>query len=211
MFERTQDASVLDEAIANELKAIEAWRQIVAAAGDMYADDLMLGVCVADLCGHWKDELVYLEKGLASLEQNRQSFKAEKGLVKAIGYNKPIFSADKALSRADDDNLFQITHQPVTSAPAGKPLTVSVKVSAPAGVKWVRLRYRSVNQEQDYQTLPMLPTGEKDSYQAVVPAEKINPQWDFMYLIEVMDHNGKGRIYPDLNKETPYRFVKLIR
>jgi hypothetical protein len=32
-----------------------------------------------------------------------------------------------------------------------------------------------------------------------------------MYLIEVMDNNGNGRIYPDLNKETPYRFVKLIR
>jgi hypothetical protein len=32
-----------------------------------------------------------------------------------------------------------------------------------------------------------------------------------MYLIEVMDNNGNGRIYPDLNKETPYVFVKLIR
>jgi hypothetical protein len=57
----------------------------------------------------------------------------------------------------------------------------------------------------------MLPTGEKDLYQAIVPADRINPQWDFMYLIEVMDHNGKGRIYPDLNKETPYKVVKLIR
>jgi hypothetical protein len=32
-----------------------------------------------------------------------------------------------------------------------------------------------------------------------------------MYLIEVMDKNGRGIIYPDFNKEMPYRIVKLIR
>jgi hypothetical protein len=32
-----------------------------------------------------------------------------------------------------------------------------------------------------------------------------------MYLIEVMDNNGRGKIYPDLNKELPYVIVKLIR
>ena len=62
-----------------------------------------------------------------------------------------------------------------------------------------------------YQTLPMCPTGEKDTYQVIVPAEQINPKWDFMYLIEVMDNNGKGKIVPDLYKETPYIIVKLIR
>ncbi|HZJ37042.1 MAG TPA: hypothetical protein VFD29_10505, partial [Gillisia sp.] len=88
---------------------------------------------------------------------------------------------------------------------------VNVEVSAPAGVKWVRLRYRSVNQDKEYQTMPMQATGEKNSYRAVVPADEIDPKWDFMYLIEVMDNNGNGSIYPDLNKETPYIFVKLIR
>jgi hypothetical protein len=57
----------------------------------------------------------------------------------------------------------------------------------------------------------MRPAGEKDVYEVVVPAEQIDPTWDFMYLIEVMDNNSKGKIYPDLNKETPYRIVKLIR
>jgi hypothetical protein len=32
-----------------------------------------------------------------------------------------------------------------------------------------------------------------------------------MYLIEVMDNKGNGRIYPDLNKETPYVIVTLNR
>ena len=54
-------------------------------------------------------------------------------------------------------------------------------------------------------------SNEKDTYTTIVPAEQINPEWDFMYLIEVMDKNGNGKIYPDLNKETPYKIVKLGR
>ena len=65
LFERTKDPKALDDAIADERSAIEAWRQLVAAAGDFYADDLMMGVRGAGLCGHWKDELAALEKGLA--------------------------------------------------------------------------------------------------------------------------------------------------
>ena len=203
LFERTQAVSALEDAIAYERNAIEAWRQLVAAAGDVYTNNLMMGVFIADLCGHWKDELVSLEKGLASLEQKRRSFKAE-GVVKTA----PNY---KLVSNANYDKLFQVTHQAVTGVSVGKPLTISVKVSAPAGVKWVRLRYRSVNQEQDYQSLPMDPSGEKNSYQALVPAGQINPKWDFMYFIEVMDKKGNGRIYPDLNKKTPYIIVKLNR
>lgn len=208
IFERTQDVSALDDAIAHERNAIDAWRGIVAAAADVYADDLMLGVCVADLCGHWKDELAALEKGLVSLEQKRQSFRIE-----AVSSKTPAktLSRYQFLSNEDDDKLFQFTHVPVISIPAGRPLTVNVQVSAPAGVKWVRLRYRSVNQDLEYKTLAMLPTGEKDFFQATVPADQIDPEYDLMYFIEVMDKKGRGRIYPDLNKETPYRFVKLIR
>ena len=65
-----------------------------------------------------------------------------------------------------------VVHRPVTTAAAGKPLTVAAVVSDPSGVKWVRLRYRSVNQYEDYRTLPMVATGEKDHYQAAIPAEQ---------------------------------------
>jgi hypothetical protein len=57
----------------------------------------------------------------------------------------------------------------------------------------------------------MVPFGEKDNYQAVVPFNRINPKWDIMYLIEVMDKNGKGMVYPDFNTETPYKILKINR
>ena len=59
--------------------------------------------------------------------------------------------------------------------------------------------------------LPMLPANDKDFYEAVIPADKIDSTFNLMYLIEMMDNNGHGFIYPDLNKETPYVVVQLIR
>ncbi|MCX6239323.1 MAG: hypothetical protein NTY07_17515 [Bacteroidia bacterium] len=203
IFERTQNPSALDEAIEYERNAINAWRQIVVSAGDIYTDDLMMGVRGADLCGHWKDELVLLEKGLADLEQKRATFIAEDIKIEAPHY--------KAASCSDCHKRFQINHQPVTSIHLGNPLKISVKVTTPFGVKWVSLSYRSVNQDVEYQTMPMLPTGEKDTFEAIVPAERINPKFDFMYFFKVMDNDHHGKIYPDLNKETPYIIVKLIR
>ena len=48
----------LDDAIAQERSAIEAWRQLVAAAGDLYSDDLMMGVrgatCAATGKTNWR-------------------------------------------------------------------------------------------------------------------------------------------------------------
>ncbi|HEX7585685.1 MAG TPA: hypothetical protein VF373_13440, partial [Prolixibacteraceae bacterium] len=203
IFERTRDVSALDAAIVSERNAIEAWRQIVVAAGDVYTDDLMMGVRGADLCGHWKDELILLEKGLADLEQKRANFKTEDDAKK-----EPLY---KVANQSDWQNQFQVTHFPVKNIPVGQSIKVSIKVTNPAGIKWVSLCYRSVNQDVEYQTMQMLLTGEKDTFEAIVPANQIDPKFDFMYFIKVVDNERRGIIYPDLNKETPYIIVKLLR
>jgi hypothetical protein len=203
LFERTKDPRALDDAIAGERSAVEAWRQLVAAAGDFYADDLMMGVRGVSLCGNWKNELAALEAGLSSLEQQRRELKASSEAKPAPSFRPAAANSDSVAP--------SVVHQPVTMAPAGKPVTITAMVSAPSGIKWVRLRYRSVNQHQDYRTLPMLPTGEKAEWSAVIPPENIPPTWDLMYYIEAMDNDGKGRMHPDLSKETPYIIVKLQR
>ena len=203
LFEWTKDPRALDDAIAAERSAIEAWRHLVAAAADFYAEDLMMGVRGASLCGHWKDELAALEAGVIALERQRPEFKTTNEARTAPPYRPVAATGDSAAP--------VVVHQPVTTAPVGKSLAITAEVTAPSGVKWVRLRYRSVNQHQDYRTLPMLPTGEKDQYRAVIPPENIAPTWDLMYYIEAMDNDRNGRMHPDLNKETPYIVVKLLR
>jgi len=203
LYERTQDPKALEDAIAHERNAIAAWRDMVAAAGDVYAEDLMMGVRGAALCGHWKDELAALERGLDTLELQRRGLRTA-----AQGKTAPRYQAEPS---ANDPEPPVVVHQPVTNAPPGQPLTIMAEVRAPSGVKWVHLRYRGVNQHQDYRTLPMLPTGETDRYRVVIPANEIDPKWDLMYLIEVMDNHGHGKIHPDFNKETPYVIVRLLR
>lgn len=203
LFERTKDPQALAEAIEHERNAIRAWRQIVTAAGDFYTGDLRMGVRSADLCGHWRDELPLLEKGLAGLERRQRE-------SKPVGEAKPAprFQVSATSQRR---TALQIVHQPVISAPAGQSITIRAEVRDPAGVKWVRLRYRSVNQRLDYRMLPMLPSGTANIYRAVIPVEDLTPTWDLMYFIEAMDNDRNGRIYPDLDQRTPYIVVKLQR
>jgi arylsulfatase A-like enzyme len=210
LFERTSDISVLDDAIRYEGAAVEAWRQIVSAAGDVYASDLKMGVRESEfmgihhqLSGHWKDELVSLEEGLESLVQTRN----ELGDV-AKGTKAPHY---RFVPLSSKPVKFDISHHALENSPVNEPILVNVKVSAPSGIKWVKLRYRSVNQKEDYKAIEMKLINDQDAYQAIVPREEINSKWDFMYFIEIMDNNGNGKIYPDLEYETPYVIVKLIR
>ena len=137
------------------------------------------------------------------------------------GLNYFIEATDKSGQRArtepvavivtNDNRPPIVKHTPITSALAARPLKVTAEVSDPSGIKWVRLRYRSVSQYEDYKSLDMIETKKKGQYRAVVPGEDIVAKWDFMYLFEVMDNKGNGKIYPDLEKEAPYVIVKLQR
>ena len=93
----------------------------------------------------------------------------------------------------------------------GQDFVVQVKVAAPAGVKWIRLRYRHVNQKEDYQTADMALDAQTGFYAASIPASFIDPHWDLMYFVEIVDSNGNGRIYPDLEVETPYTITSVKR
>jgi hypothetical protein len=215
LFRRTQDPAALDDAIGGERRAVEAWRGLVAAAGDAYAPDLKMGVRSADLCGHWRDELLQLEEGLAKLERERAAFQpkpqGEKPKVTYASLRTAVWPKDGGKPAGTDDEPPTVKHTSIATAPGGQPLTISAAVSDASGVKWVRLRYRAVTQFEDYRTLEMKPIGDTGRYEAVVPADQIDPKWDFMYFIETMDAAGNGCIWPDLLKRTPYVVVRLDR
>lgn len=205
LYERTSgDPRALDAAITHEREAVEAWKQLVAAAGDTYADDLMMGNRKAGLCGHWRDELPALQKGLADLERRRaQPHSGEHPTTAPAQLLADDFAGGAAAP--------QVRHAPVTQAPFAQPLTLTATISSPAGIKWARVRYRPVNQRLDYATIPLLPTAKEGEYQATIPAEALSTRWDLMYYLEALDARGHGRIWPDLETETPYVVVKLSR
>lgn len=199
LFLHTQNPSLLDSAIAHEESAIMAWQQLVLAAGDMYADTILIGK--KPLSGHWRDELVLLNRGLKKLKEQRANFK-HNGKVGAAVYYKADSSTDHAV-------YFTVRHHAIDTAAVGKPIIIKIQISAPAGIKWVRLRYRAMDQYKDFEMLPMTRDGEGSEFSATIPAKNIDPHFDLMYLIEMMDNNGNGFIYPDFNKETPYKIIHL--
>ena len=297
LFERSQDLNALDEAISFERQAITVWEQLVAAAGDVYADDLMMGLPSAGLSGHWRDELTVLRQSLVALEARRAAYTppkikgapriahvpvrrqrpGESILIMATaaaagelehvrlcyGCNEDeaicmtmaraegpehrglrwqatipgyavepglwyLIEAVDAAGRqtllptsgdrhpihvvvTEDEAPPTVEHTPVTSAPTRNPVTIRANVHDPSGVRWVHLRYRNVNQLQDYRTLEMIPSGDAGEYIAVMSAAEIDPQWDLMYLIETMDVHGNGAICPDLEVAAPYVIIKLDR
>lgn len=204
LFELADSHAALDEAIGHETHAVEAWEALVAAAGDIYTDDLMMGRRAAGLCGHWRDELVELRKGLVELQSTRDRLCRNGG--EADGPTVAALTRERLPGQGRVPPSIQ--HQPLVSARAGEPLTVSARVTDSSGVKWVRLRYRPATQFEEYRELPMGPTGEPNEYVVTVPAEEVPSEWDFMYFIEAMDAAGNGCTWPDFWKTAPYVVVK---
>jgi hypothetical protein len=140
---------------------------------------------------------------LARLHQERSALGLASGPRTAPSYREA--------STPSHDALFQIRHTPIRNAPLGQDLKIEVRVTAARGPKWVRLRYRAVNQTLDYETLPMEAATGSDFFSTTVPAEAIDPKFDFMYFFEVMDREGYGLMYPNFERETPYFIVNLDR
>ena len=99
----------------------------------------------------------------------------------------------------------------ITTAKPGSDVQVTARVNDPSGVQSVVLRYRRVSQFEDYQSAPMTYDAATDRYAARIPAGFIDDQYDLMYSIEAMDTRGNGRMYPDMEVETPHVIVQLDR
>ena len=186
--------------MAGERQAVAAWRDLVDAAGDTYAPDLRFGARSRNLCGHWRDELGSLEHGLIALEAERRA------ATYAVGMAASLCQASTGVEAGP-----VIRHEGITSAPAGQPLTIRAHVTAVAGIKWVQVLYRRVDQTQDYTRLTLSPVDDLGNFAGPIPGEALNPRFDFMYFLQAMDNDHHGVMFPDFNQQTPYYFVRLER
>ncbi len=186
LWKETGSLESFDDAVGHEKAAVGWWRQIVSAAGDIYAEDLAFGAHAVGFSRHWKEELELLEKSLAALQAER---------VAAVA--KPEakhFALPQAAGEAPAVRLM----------PAAADLTVRVIPEAPGAVKSVRLRYRHLTQLEDYQSVEMTFDPKAKEYSAQIPPSFLDPKWRLQYFVEVVGKNGSGRMYPDLETETPY-------
>jgi len=201
LYKQAGDLGAFDEAISDERNAIQAWRELVKAAGDFYIDDMSFGSSTRSFPHHWKDELPRLASEFARLLAERKSATGRAGVA--------TFRVRPSDNDPQPPKMIFVEGRQV--AMPGRDFAVKAKVTAPTGVKSIRLRYRHVNQKEDYQSVDMTFNPRSGTYDGAIPDAFIDPRWDLMYFVEIVDHKGVGRNYPDLEVETPYKVVSVAR
>jgi len=200
LYKESGDLTSFDSAIENEKRAIQAWSDIVDAAANVYNDKLPFGA-PGYFPRHWKEELHQLQVDYAHLEAARRTASSKSG-SRSIPVTLPALATAPPLATLSKPDI----------ATPGQDFVVSAIISAESRVKWARLRYRHLTQLEDYQTADMTADpGSPRTFTGRIPASFIDASWDLMYFVEVMDTNGRGRMYPDLDKETPYVAVSVRR
>lgn len=198
LFKESGDVASLDTAISGEKQAVADWEQIVAAAGDVYRDDLAFGVHRVGFPRHWKEELPGLRASVQKLVEERRTAPDRIAHI-------PARHAASADHHVPDVELL-----PVSQARPGQDLEIAVKAEDPSGVKTVRLRYRHLTQFEDYATAEMI-RGADGLYRARIPGDFITAEWDLIYFIEAVDRVGNGGNSPDLEQGPPYRIFGVAR
>ena len=191
LYKETGNLVTFDDAIAFERRAMEAWKQMVDAAGDVYSPTLAFGVHAVGFSRHWEEEYSLLSRDFETLLAERTKADSKPGSKHATPLSAlPAPPAARLVS--------------AKTARPNSDYVVYATVTASAGVKSVRLRYRHVTQVEDYQTAEMTLDSKTSKYVGRIPAAFIDPKWDLMYFVEIIGNNHAGRMYPDADSETPY-------
>ena len=198
LYKVTGDLASFDDAIASERRAMESWKQMVNAAGDVYNPNLAFGVHAVGFSRHWQEEYSLLSRDFKTLLVERTKAEPKSGAK----HLTPLATvAAPPIAKLTSSNL----------AEPGRDFVVLARVTAPAGVKSVRLRYRHVTQVEDYRTADMSLDPKSGEYTARIPGSFIDPKWDLMFLVETIGRNGGGRMYPDADVDTPYTVIPVRR
>ena len=100
-----------------------------------------------------------------------------------------------------------IRHQRVTSARAGQDIRITAQVESREPIRDVSLRYRAMDQTQEWKRVSMEPSGEQ-AYSAAIPGDEIAAQFDMLYYLEARVAHG-GALWPDWQHEAPYIVVHV--
>jgi len=194
IYRQNGSLAAFDAAVAGERRAIDAWTSIVGSAGDVYASSLPFGARPY-FPRHWRDELDRMRADLDTLVASRPTQDRAGAPLPA----PPSFDAP----------LPAVTIDAPSAAEPGQDLVVTVHATG-VPLRSVTLRYRHLTQLEDYASIAMTPSAD-GTYTARIPGSFVTPAWDVMYFVEVITAAGRGRNYPDLDRETPYVIVPVRR
>lgn len=101
-----------------------------------------------------------------------------------------------------------VDHTPVRSCRSGEPLHLSFDIKNTTDLVIARLHYRHLTQMEQYKTVDLVKSTGK--YQATIPGEYINANYDLVYYVEAVDRFGSGTFCPNPDRTAPYVIVRVI-
>ena len=208
IYQRSQYPPALEAALKTNRAARAVWAEFADGAKGVYRDDVTFGPEYFQH-GHWLNRLAAMDDDIADMQNLLNSTDDKRKNIPSKFDAKMVEQAMNAIhENLKPAKLLPLAdfHQPPASFKRGQPLTITVHAPKAAGV---RLRYRRVNQAEDWQMGDMEQSG-KD-FRAEIPAAYTDSPFPVQYHFQIQDGSGKVGLSPGLNpgwQGQPYFVVR---
>lgn len=193
LYERTKDRRFLNQALSAYEKAHGAWVGIIETTERVYRSDLTFGHLLTEH-GHWKDRLPAIETDMAAM--------------RAVADGAPD-SVRVDIPRVPHVERPAVTHQPAGSFRRGEDVDIAVTGDDLDARGQIVLRYRHLNQGEDYQQVAM--TRDGGQFTARIPGTYSDSDYPLAYYFVVRTGAGDAWIVPGLERtlaNQPYHVIR---
>lgn len=183
-FQRTGNAEYLQESIRILQEAQAAYASIPGLVRGVYQEDIAFGVGISDR-GSWSDRIMAMREDLHLL--NRELQRAQGGS-----------DSESTVHIERRSQRWAAVAQFAAASPykRGESLNVCL-VTSDSAISGAVLRYRHVNQAEDFETVEMERTG--DGFEAAIPGDYTSSPYPLMYLAEVRRDQEQPVFVPAFN------------
>ncbi|MBO0812624.1 MAG: hypothetical protein J2P23_11355 [Microlunatus sp.] len=196
IYQQTEDRRRLESALAANRRARDAWIELVDASEGVYQANLRFGP-ERNEHGSWADRLPGIEADVDAMAAELRSRSDDSGQeIKIIAPERPVTTG--------------VQHQPPASFVPGDELALTV--TGNDQVAAVRLRYRHVNQAEQWQSVDLVPKA--GAFTGSIPADYTNSNYPLMYFLTVEHTDGGIALHPGLEPDLanqPYYLIMPAR
>ncbi len=197
LYDRTGEATALQEALKAYRSARKAWADAAARAQKVYRPDITFG-WDANSRGHWSDRLAAIDQDIALMEKRPPSQREGR---------EKVAQAIRAVLNPAPRPVFNRRHTPPANFTPGKPLGLTLVCRDPLAS--VRLHYRRVNQAEAWKVQDV--ARKANGYSATIPGDYTASPFPLQYYFELRPRTGAPELYPGLGPELaaqPYFSVR---
>ncbi len=207
IYQRSLYRPTLEQALNANRAARATWAELAGQAKDAYLPDITFGPEYFQR-GQWQDRLAAMDEDIADMEKVLElEPSAHVGPTPAEGKlaEQAVRAVFEKPKLAELPPLAEF-HTPPSSFRRGQPLAIAAHAPKTAGVK---LRYRRVNQAEEWQEVEMERTG--TDFRAEIPAAYTDSPFPLQYHFQIHNADGGVRLCPGLKpgwQGQPYFVVR---